>query len=304
MIRVGSYVVGTHSYKYILNQVGLANLQTKLAVVCYFSPAEQMELLQEHTGRFADQLATHTYSYNLKSNRYWHPLQNLKRTKKDTFWLEHGLPYNYDINACAPTLLRQAAIHFQLPPICVSSIQSYIDNRETERQRLASLLDIPERDAKRLLNSLFNGAKLAANRYCAAYSTLGFDSDKMKLLQEDKSIQSLRNNVKLMWRRIEQASRSYSFKTSKMKWHFYFGLEKMVMDVVRACLDEQGVKHFDEHDGFRADREVDLEKLRDCIKTKTPFAFELDFSCELTEKTVKTGTGCCAEKTEADTKTE
>lgn len=278
LIPTTGYTVGKTSKGYVLSTEGLKRLRRQLVVNnIAVTPEKVSGALDRLLAAHAEELATHSYRYSLKSNRLWHPLQNLRRAQKQQFWARHGLPHNYDIKACAPTLLLQVALYLELPKVSVQAIQAYLDDRKGLRERLAKDLDIEPRAAKQLINSLFNGARLAANSYCSAFALLGSDRSKMELLQNDAEVAQLRSAIKRLWRRVAERSRTHTFSTGSEKWQFYFGLEKMVMDVVRRVLDEQGIKHFDEHDGFRTDRPIDLDQLKARIKSDTPVHFVVDF---------------------------
>lgn len=59
--------------------------------------------------KHAEELASGQFKMKLKSDRYWHSLQNIKRERKAEFWSRRGYGFNYDIEACAPTVLQQLA---------------------------------------------------------------------------------------------------------------------------------------------------------------------------------------------------
>ena len=69
------------------------------------------------------------------------------------------------------------------------------------------------------------------------------------------------------------ASRAKPFvrklKTSKQKWAYYFSRERQVLDVIRDHLAQTSNRVFTEHDGFRTERQVDLDQLTREIHEKT-----------------------------------
>lgn len=264
LIQSGTYAVGTSSYSYLLNQKGYDKLSALVDnkhiayVDHFFSPIEK---------KHESELTNLSFNYNMKADRYWHPLQNIRREKKAEFWQKHGLPFDYDIDACAPTILLGLAEQLGLNHLVGKPIQDYLNNKDDFRNRLATKLDIPYQDAKMLINSLFNGARLAANPYCRAFQVLG-SKDKMELLQDDAEVRMLRMAIKAIWLRISNRSKS-DVSDSKGKWAFYFHWERIVLDVIRVELLKQGVKSFTEHDGFRTDTQVDTTVIEEMILNTT-----------------------------------
>lgn len=302
-----SYCVGQYSKRYLLNADGYDRLRRATpphSFVDYKSagstcaphtqanpgtstPVEfnaPMAYFEKHHGK---ELATLSFNMKDKSKRLWHPLQNLKRERKADFWATYGLPFDYDIEACAPTILFQLAIQADLPEITLATLRSYLDDRATFRFHVSALSGLAPGDAKRLINSLFNGARLAANGYCTAFRTLHYDYAAMRRLQNDRKVTRLNGDIKRVWRRLELVERQKQvpsfadvlagtnkpterrLKTSKQRWGYYFTRERQVLDVIMQFLDRDGNSHFTEHDGFRTQREVPLRELEDEIHQRT-----------------------------------
>ncbi|MES2973288.1 MAG: hypothetical protein V4757_06750 [Pseudomonadota bacterium] len=264
MIRTGKYEVGKKSLSYLLNQGGFDKITSKIdARVLQDTPAP---LKEEHKVELA-QLA---FKYSEKADRYWHPLQNMRRAEKQAFWSQAGLPFNYDIEACAPTILLNMAKQHGLFDLVTAPIREYIDDKTKLRRHVASLVGISLHDSKRLINSLFNGARLVANSNVAAFQIVGYSKEKMALLQADHEVSRLRTAAKLMWRKIQRHSHE-DLSTGKGKWGLYFRKEREVLDVIVQYLMETNNRHFTEHDGFRTEREVDLSELTMRIQVETGF---------------------------------
>jgi len=270
------YIPGAQSFSYTLNRQGYDALVATL--LSWNHTVDAPGHLEQLKRRFSDQLETLDFAYTEKSNRYWHPLQNLARADKQVFWAPL-LPFDYDAVACAPTVLLQLARRTGLPAVLLDPIQAYIAGRTALRLRLAQDLDIPVQDAKRLINSLFNGARLSANAHCAAYRTLDYDLVKMSRLQNLKWVRMLRLSVKLAWRHIQLVTRAET-KTSKQKWGIYFAAERKILDAARNYLTQTNNPHFCEHDGFKTKNPVELDKLSEFIKLNT--GFEIDYDTHTT----------------------
>ena len=243
-----------------------------------------MAFFEKHHGR---ELAILSFKMNDKSNRLWHPLQNLKRERKTEFWSTYGLPFDYDIEACAPTILFQLALQAGLPEITLATLRDYLDDRSAFRAHVTNITGLTPHDSKRLINSMFNGARLAASAYCTAFRALQYDFAAMTRLQNDRDVTRLIRDIRQVWRRLELVERhkqTPSFaevlagtakpverrlKTSKQKWGYYFTWERRVLDAITKFLERDGNRYFTEHDGFRTQREVALGNLQDEVHRRT-----------------------------------
>ncbi len=219
------------------------------------------------------------YNHSDKTGRDYHGLQTMKREYKKEFWNNVGYSYDYDIEACAPTLLVQYAEQLGLPRIIISNIYDFIENKDAERLRLATLLEVDISTIKQIINALFNGAILAANTQCSIYELLGYDLGKMITLQQDKFVTGLRRHVKNAWNKIRRHLKINKGLQKKWirgeKWGIYYNLEKRVMNVIYTKLDEMNIAYFNEHDGFRTKVELDLNEIEKEIEEKTEFKIKI-----------------------------
>jgi hypothetical protein len=290
IIRSGSYSIeAKKAYQYALKPGGIEMLKQRIEAAGgdmphyanATSPTTRIEKIQK---LYLDELNSLDFKYELKSDRYWHPLQNLKRDMKPLLW-NKLLPYNYDIEACAPTLLKQTAEKCGLLKILAGPIEDYLNDKGGYRERVAQLTGLDLDSSKRLINSFFNGARLAKNQNCMAYQKLLSKhsprqaNEAMERLQEDQQIKMLRLSIKNAWKRIESKS-DLDLSTARKKWGLYFALERRVLDAMKDELERQGVKYFTEHDGFRANRIVDSSRVVNAVQEKTGFRIKL----ELTER--------------------
>ena len=217
--------------------------------------------------RVVTELASARFLYAERSSRLTHPLQSLPRKVKQTFWEQHGLPYDYDISSCAPTVLLQLARREQAPAILFSAVADYLADKHPLQARVMELLEVDEVSAKRFINGLFNGATLARTSYCSAYREFG--EAKVKALQQDRQVFLLRRAVSRMWTYIQK--REGSLRGCKKKAAVYRREERKIIEVVRAWLDERGIKHFLEHDGWRTSEKIDVAALEQVIKQHTNY---------------------------------
>jgi hypothetical protein len=230
-------------------------------------------------------LASLHFDYKEKSDRLWHPLQWVKADVRDEVLRDAGLTYSYDIQACAPTLIHQWAQR-QPDPMdeWLPAIQSYLADRVTFRQHVMKVGEIDEKQAKVIINALFCGAKLGANRDFSLYHVVDQDWHRMMRLRLDPLITELRENIKTCWDAIEPGLprvEVMSKKTGKMrkmalnskrKWGVYFDLERRVLVVVRDYLKAGSNAHFLIHDGWSTQRPVDAQDLQEVIYQKTGFS--------------------------------
>ena len=292
LIQVGTYVPKKQSYSYVLNQSGFDKLRT-LSQHMVTTGA----VVVARPENSYPELATLSFTYDLKSDRYWNPLQNIKREKKARFWAPY-LPYNYDVVACAPTVLFQCAQAAGLPVVLLSTLRDYLDDRSAFRKHVAALTGLSLNDAKRLINSLFNGARLVKSGFCAAYRLMNHNAAAMGRLQADPQVTRLTRDIKRIWDRLELVERhkqvpslddalngtakpfQRKLKTSKQKWGYYFAKERQLLDAITEELRRAGIKYFTEHDGFRTDREIDVEQVTAAVKSKTGFEVVLSKEAE------------------------
>jgi hypothetical protein len=279
LVREDKYIPGKQFFKYRLKKGGCDRVMGHAAASnCSIVNTSDPRLVAERKGeKHSGELETLTFNYKDKSKRLWHPLQNIKKSAKPAFWVKHGLPYDYDIEACAPTLLLQTADKAGMLQLLQGPIQDYLDDRDKYRRKVMDLTGLPIDDSKNLVTSLFNGARLTANSYSAAFRHMtdsgmspGQAAAAMKRLQEDKDIRALRIAIRNAWRRLRMKL-NREFRTGRQKWHLYFILERKVLDAIKAELERQGRKYFTEHDGFRTDASVDVAALIDHVKATTGY---------------------------------
>jgi hypothetical protein len=269
-----------HPASYVLNKPGYEELISR------FGPLDD---------GYADAFPTHAaelkcleFEYSLKSDRYWHGLQNIRREKKRDFWTSVGLPHNYDIEACAPTILLQLAQRKEISALVSEPIAAYLADRQKLRQHVADLTGLSVNEAKQLINSFFNGAGLAKTNYCTAFVQYG--ANVVERLMKDKEVRLLRVAIRAMWMHIrrgemvavEKAGMTIHVRNrekvrkSKDKWAIYFRNERVVMDNIKTWLGKHGVKHFSEHDGFRTNVAIDVAALETEIESATGFALKIE----------------------------
>lgn len=294
----GGYRVNQYSKRWYLNQNGRDEIGQKMGeTVCKNANGLQAVLFATSSSwpmhAHGKELTALSFQYEDKADRLWHPLQNIRRENKGAFWSSFGLPYDYDFVACAPTILFQLAVRAGVNKIVLEGLQSYLDDRSAFRQHVAELTGLCLNDSKKLVNSLFNGAKLGANPRWAAFKLLDFDEQRMHALSTDPEVRKLRASIARVWRGIEFSQRAASIPTfeqtlagykqpdwkltrAKDKWALYFRFERDVLNAVTSYLQKTANRHFTEHDGFRTEFEVDVPELEAWIEERTSLKMTLE----------------------------
>lgn len=228
------------------------------------------------------------FTYTVKSDRYWHRLQNIRREKKAEFWNLYGLRYNYDIAACAPSILLQLAQRKGASKFLTAPVEEYLADRRKLRQHVSKLTGLSYDESKRLINSLFNGARLFRSRWCSASRNYG--GYVVDLLIGDSEVRRLRVAIRAMWMVIghyelveverlgmkAKGARKVKVRRAKDKWAIYFKHERAVLDLIKEWLTAQGIKHFTEHDGFRTTRQINIAALEQIIEDRTGFQLRIE----------------------------
>jgi hypothetical protein len=238
------------------------------------------------------------FLYEDKSNRLWHPLQNVRKVDKQNIFSELDLTYQYDIVCCAPTLIHQYS--HQVPLVVENdkyiqgpmdlylfAVQRYLQDRVSVRKQIAQETEIPEKLVKIIINALFAGAQLGKNPTCAIYKLLNGDIARIEYLKQHPYIIELRSDIKIIWEYLRPVMTT-RYKTNKLgqrrklalssrdKWGLYFYLERQVLNIIKNYLDRTNNKYFLEHDGFTTQVQVNELELLDEIYQKTGFILELD----------------------------
>lgn len=298
-----SYKPGDHSMTYRLSRDGYERIEASLNGAgktgsTNAAPPEPTQTpLDRMIQRHGSELHELAFQYKDKSSRLWHPLQNLRRAEKHAFWSRFGLPFDYDIEACAPTILFQLARQAGLPAILLETLQRYLDDRQGFRAHVSTLTGLSDHQAKQLVNSLFNGARLGKNTQFSAFRLLDFRDEAMDALKADPQVQRLVKEIARVWRRIESdralhmrlpvdvaststgeldRSTPWKLKTSRQKWTVYFVQERRVLDAITTFLAGRDIRVFTEHDGFRTSARIETGELEAYILRVTGFEMKID----------------------------
>jgi hypothetical protein len=233
------------------------------------------------------ELQTLDFNYTDKSNRLWHPIQNIKKDYKKSIFASHHLNYQYDIDSCAPTLLHQYSHKLDMD-LYLFALRTYLKDKQMIRNRLAKQIDVSPKIIKIIINALFCGARIGAGDF-AISKLLDNDIAKIQWLKQDPYVTELRSDIKTMWSYIEPSMASATKTTksgkerkvalsSKKKWQLYFELERQVLNEVQNYLRLTKNRYFLEHDGWATEHQINEHELNEYIKNK--LGFDVKFKME------------------------
>lgn len=284
--RCKQYQLNLEGYHHVRNcYLGLVQ-----PVTVNQSQEEDQVIVREWiTEEFRQQLTTLTFTYEDKSQRLWHPLQNVRREYKKTALKDAGLRYQYDIVCSAPRLIQQLA-RAQGEDAAMPYLDQYLTDRTAVRCKLAEEAELNPEVVKRIINALLCGAQLSRSDRSSIYDLVDQDPSRIQFLQQHEFVQGLRQDFKTCWDMIKffvprtrVLTRRGHWRTrplsSKQKWFEYFRCERQVLDSVVAYMKRTGNQYFLEHDGWSSLDPIDLDDLKSWVRTQT--AFDVEFEEEI-----------------------
>lgn len=239
-----------------ISEVAKANIAVVAATTMY-STDHKIEL---NSGEFV---------YQEKSDRYWHPIQSARKEIKHRVFDKHQYRHNYDIECAAPRLLYQHALTFNDTPLV--TIEDYITNKTSVRQQLADDTGIDVKTIKKVINGIFNGAKLGCNKDFHLFNELDNNYIMMNRLKDNEYIQLLKADIAEMWKTIPIKDR----RSSREKAEVYRQIEKKVLTSIKRYLNKNNNKHFTEHDGWVCEYEIDEYQLQKYVKEHTGYVIAM-----------------------------
>lgn len=260
-----------------------------------FDPILNSQFDKEVVAKFIEkewgfELEHKTFTYQDKSSRLWHPLQNVRKEQRQRVFADYNMCYQYDIETSAPQLIHQHAQQQEDPmDLYLFALRRYLNDKSNIRKELALALEIDIKTAKVIINAFFCGARLGHGNDFAISQLLDNDPAKINWLKQDKYITELREDIKTCWEYIKPSMMRRSIKdknnkermlaiTSKEKWMRYFDLERTVLNQIRNYLDKTNNHYFLEHDGWSCEREIDVIELSEFVRTTTGFQLKFELT--------------------------
>jgi len=226
---------------------------------------------------FSSMLDSNKITYFDKSNRLFGGTQNLVKPVKQQLHYNHNYCYEYDIEACAPTLLLQYAKKLGLRKAPI--IEFYLNNKSEVRNEVSRNTGIDVKIVKRVINALFAGA-----RTDGSIASEINNKEQLNKFKSNEFVKSLIKDISKMWVAIKPSvGVRYNSKAGKLekrlspgtKWSVYFKLEREVLDVVRAYLCESSNNCVLEHDGWTTTKRINVGELTAVIESKTGYQIKL-----------------------------
>jgi hypothetical protein len=212
-------------------------------------------------------------------------LQNMRSIYRELVF--HG-QYEIDINTAAPTILYQ--MYRKMGGSKLIEVEDYIESKELFRRYMEEVYELEYSVGKQILNSLFFGAKIS--RYGkSAVELIG--KEKVDQLINDESMLPLFEQVDKMFFYllmklkdkfssknivINSIGKQYKVKNwskdrAKIISHMYFGVERMILDVMKENTDHTLLLH----DAVVCKTFPNLEDIISKIKAKTGYDVTLSF---------------------------
>jgi len=269
--------------EYILNKEGVRSLRENLKLTIYNT---YPSVLQVANSDHLEELNTGNFTYKDQSNRLWHPLQRYRREYRTQILADQNYTHDYDIECCAPTLIHQYAQQLGMDEY-LFALRRYLTDRTSVRNQLAIELELESAAVKEIINALFCGATISANKdHSDIYKILNGDLVRIEYLKQNKFLIELIMDIKTCWayitphmsRRRNSTTNRLIKITCRQKWNVYFELERQIIDQVRVYLNDKSNKHFLIHDGWTCEREVDRDDLRDYLRDKTGYEINFDYT--------------------------
>ena len=280
-LRSQLLITASHQYNmntgvcktYLLNEQGWQYLSG-----LYQKPQVAIEQAQEWAEQeHLEELRTGEFEYKDKSHRLWNDLQRMPQIIRKPLFARFGYRYEYDIQACAPTLIYQHALRAGLTRP-TPYLTEFLRDRDQFRQRLQQDIGCDPAQSKRIITSLFSGARLGYGNAISAI--LNHNRPQVSKLSSLTYIKALQKDIKKCWDKIKVYEEKLKL-SSRDKWMIYFQLERSVLEVIKRYLKKHKVKYFLEHDGWRCDAIIDPLDLRDLVKGTLNYDIMIELSiCE------------------------
>lgn len=287
LMQVGGYEVGKASYSYYLNEAGYEKVCALVAV----SSQTSVEVAAELFGPIIS--GDIVPEYRDSGTRRYHPIQNVRREDRKKAFAGRGW-FDYDIDACAATLVYQyAAKHFKRTYLDATSpfpaVARLISEKTETRYLVMALCGISLEAAKELLQSIFFRAPLTPHSRCSIYRLLGEDRVRLERLKQNSFIKELVVDLRKMWRYATLADQHeratllisegryfpQTRATSAHRYAIYLRLERKVMDAIHSWFGSEQFPGILMHDGFLSKLDVETRDLALYVEQKTGYQIKL-----------------------------
>ncbi len=269
---------GVRSNAYVLRRSGYEKIYALMGT----QPPSDLEILQR---KFADILLGRPLTYKDNGLRRFHEIQNIRRDlRKQLFagW------WDYDIEACAPTLVHQYATqqHQFLhggSPKPFPAIARLVNDKVAVRHEIAEFACLDLQSTKEVLTMLLFKASTAPHHKNSLFARFKGNRQRFEAFLGHPFVEEFRANVDAMWKlafehddreRHIAGKRPRLFKrASKRRMHIYLGLERRVIDAMPLEVTDGNLVLM--HDGFMSAARIETEQFVAAVKDKTGFEVRL-----------------------------
>ena len=285
-----------YTKKYQVNDRNLAKIVQSATTliepaicVLVFKPAKEVNnwVTAYYKKKYAKELAGEKqFNYNDKSYRLWNELQNLASDDKQEVFGD-TLPFDYDVSTSliSHMLGDVQKMDKKFDPTEYNLVIEYRDSKTEIREGVGKLLDLPADKVKELFSYINNNGVISTSPFMSLIKIVGNDKSKVEIIKKNKFFRKYRLQIKSLWRRwITMNNLRVWFGSDKDRIHIqnkkrytlYFFNERKLLDVIKSYLDSKGFIYFLEHDGFRSNKEVDVEELHAFIKSNLQVEIKLE----------------------------
>lgn len=253
---------------------------------------------------FGAMLRNQKLIYEEIGSRYYHPLQSIEKSARNSFLAQNRFVHDYDIECCNITLLLQYAEKCYkelltlgddalVEHVSFHGLYEYKSDRRAARVYLSKKFDISVDDAKEIFTSLLNGSNLS---YVYGKLVLKYGQELCRKIKNDPFVKRFIRGVASIWKIITRhgiikgkdvrslvaypSGKTVKFRRkrldSKQKSEVYFMLEGVVVKLYRKFLKNNGIKSFMIHDGFVTNKLVDTYELKKYIFEESGFEVEFE----------------------------
>ena len=274
--------------QYTRNEPGIERIMGSIGQV-YSPDAQYHNMRYWGEAVYGTQLKSGVFEYTRgpSSNRYYHPLQNLRRESRRDLFLDYGYAYQYDIASCAPTTLYQSARRVGCDAL--ETIHTLLTNKAQFRRGVAERTGISVSDVKIMITMMFSGAPFK-NAEGSAYHNTCSDPQRLPAFFDDAVIGLLKADIKQMWSALVTGgviNKGYTTNPltgrkrrdsvkCKDKWAVYHGIETQITSTIKQYLAASHNPCFLIHDGYYTKHSVNTQELEQRILQETNYLVKLE----------------------------
>lgn len=265
------YSVNRRNFKTIADEAGISKDDLEFAVI------------QDFIIRYKDQLYSGDFDFRNKGYRIYHELTTVQTDIRDQVFAHCGYTYEYDISACAPSIIIGLAKKNKIRTRR-NELEQFAKNPKQWRKDLADKLNAPMTFVKRFVNAVIHGARLHPNEGTIHELCVEYDVNITTLAV---ATQNFRREFSAVLERLIKIGElvlpddfDESIKLNKgQRVHYLFTrYEAMIRDVWTKFFKEHGFRVHSVHDGFylSGDASALMNELSNLISEQIGFNVKIE----------------------------